>query len=188
VDLVLFGIQGSGKGTQAKRLAQEYGYHIFETGAALREIAMDDSDLGRSVKSTIDAGDHVSADLVIDVLRTFVQSSQNEIRLIFDGIPRNLDQMKPFDDVIQKAGRSIQCIEFHVNQEAAIQRILKRSEMENRVDDASEVSIRRRMQLFHEKTRPVIDAYRMRNIMIDIDSDGSIDDVYEKLKKACILP
>ena len=86
MDLVFFGIQGSGKGTQARKLAEGFGYKLFETGAALREIAKTDSDLGRTVKSTIDAGHHLSADIVMDVLRTAVLAHRKETQMIFDGM------------------------------------------------------------------------------------------------------
>lgn len=184
MDLVFFGIQGSGKGTQAKKLAEEFGYELFETGAALREIAKTDSDLGRTVKSTIDAGHHVSADIVIDVLRSAVQACRKETRMIFDGIPRNIDQMGPFEAVLKEAGRDFRCIELTVDQENAVQRILKRAASEGRKDDASEEPIRCRMQLFHEKTRPVIDRYHARGLVHDIDGEGGVEEVYERLKEA----
>lgn len=188
MDLVFFGIQGSGKGTQARKLAEEFGYELFETGAALREIAKTDSDLGRTVKSTIDAGHHVSADIVMDVLRHAVQACRKETQMIFDGIPRNTDQMVPFEAVLKEAGRDFRCIELHVDEEQAVQRILKRAASEGRTDDSSEESIRRRMQLFHEKTRPVIEVYRARGLVQDIVGEGEVEEVYSRLKKMIVQP
>jgi adenylate kinase len=182
MDIVLFGIQGSGKGTQAKKIAAEFGYELFETGAALRKIATQDTELGRSVKKTIDAGHHVSAETVIAVLRAAVETAEGK-SMLFDGIPRNTDQMGPFDAVLRESGREFRCIEIHVDEEAAVQRILKRASLEGRADDASEESIRRRMQLFHEKTEPVIEAYRTRGIVTDIDGEGTVEEVYARLKK-----
>jgi len=184
MDLVFFGIQGSGKGTQARKLAEGFGYKLFETGAALREIAKTDSDLGRTVKSTIDAGHHLSADIVMDVLRTAVLEHRKETQMIFDGIPRNVDQMVPFEAVLQEAGREFRCIELHMDEEAAVKRLLKRAETEGRVDDASEEPIRRRMQLFHDKTQPIIEMYRKRGLVTDIDGEGEAEEVYERLKGA----
>ncbi|MBI3336614.1 nucleoside monophosphate kinase [Candidatus Peregrinibacteria bacterium] len=184
MDLVLFGIQGSGKGTQARKLAEEFGYELFETGAALREIAKTDSDLGRTVKSTIEAGHHVSADIVMDVLRTAVLAQRKETQMIFDGVPRNTDQMVPFEAVLKEAGRDFRCIELHVDEGGAVQRILKRAASEGRKDDASEEPIRLRMQLFHDKTQPVIDAFRERGLVTDIDGEGEVWEVYERLKEA----
>jgi adenylate kinase len=184
MDLVLFGIQGSGKGTQARKLAEEFGYILFETGGALRAIAATDSDLGRQVKEIIDGGNHVSPEIVMDVVKAAVKRCPKDKPIIFDGIPRNMDQMGPFDQVLGGAGRECTCIEMHVDEEAAVQRILKRAIIEGRADDASEESIRRRMQLFHEKTEPVIEAYRAKGIVVDIDGEGEVEKVYKRLKKA----
>lgn len=184
MNLVFFGIQGSGKGTQARKLAEECGYELFETGAALREIANEDSDFGKKVKITIDAGRHVSADIVMEVLRNAVQSCRKDTSMIFDGVPRNMDQMSPFEDVLKEAGRVFRCVELHVDEEAALKRLLERAKIEGRADDTSEEPIRRRMRLFHEKTQPVIDMYRARGLMTDVDGEGGIEEVYERLKEA----
>ncbi len=184
MDIVLFGIQGSGKGTQARKLAEEFGYILFETGGALRAIAATDSDLGRQVKGIINSGHHVSPEIVMDVVKAAVKGCPKDRPIIFDGIPRNMDQMEPFDKVLREAGREFRCIEILVDEEAAVKRILKRAEIEGRADDASEESIRRRMQLFHEKTEPVIEVYRSRGIVSDVKGEGDVEKVYKRLKKA----
>lgn len=184
MDLVLFGIQGSGKGTQAKKLAAEFGYVLFETGGALRAIAAEETDLGRQVKEIIDAGHHVSAEIVMAVLQAAVEACPADTSMIFDGIPRNLDQMGPFDQVLAQAGRTFRCIELHVDEEAAVQRILGRAKIENRVDDVSEESIRTRMALFHEKTEPVIEAYRAQGLVTDVDGEGDVEEVYLRMRAA----
>jgi adenylate kinase len=184
MDIVLFGIQGSGKGTQARKLAEEFGYILFETGGALRAIAATNSDLGRQVKAIIDAGHHVSPEIVMDVVNAAVKGCPKEKPIIFDGIPRNMDQMGPFDLVLKRAGREFRCIEIHVDEEAAVQRILKRATIEGRADDASEEKIRLRMKLFHEKTEPVIAAYRAQRMVVDVDGEGEVEDVYARLKEA----
>lgn len=184
MDLVVFGIQGSGKGTQAKKLAEEFGYALFETGAALRKMASEDTELGRSVKRTIDAGHHVSSDTVMDVLRAALASCPKGTPMIFDGIPRNLEQMTLFDAVLEEHQRTFRCLVLTVDEERALQRILKRAETENRADDASEEAIRRRMALFHEKTEPVISAYRARGWVADVDGEGTVEEVYARVKAA----
>ena len=184
MDIVLFGIQGSGKGTQARMLAAEFGYILFETGGALRAIAATDTELGRQVKSIINSGHHVSPEIVMDVVKAAVKGCPKDRPIIFDGIPRNMDQMEPFDKVVKEAGRDFRCVEIIVDEEAAVQRILKRADIEGRADDASEESIRRRMQLFHEKTEPVIEAYRSRGIVVDVKGEGDVEKVYKRLKKA----
>ena len=92
-------------------------------------------------------------------------------------------QMEPFDKVLKEAGRDFRCIEILVDEEAAVKRILKRADIEGRADDASEESIRRRMQLFHEKTEPVIEMYRSRGIVSDINGEGDVEKVYARLRR-----
>jgi adenylate kinase len=120
----------------------------------------------------------------MDVVKAAVKGCPKDRPIIFDGIPRNMDQMEPFDKVLETAGREFRCIEILVDEEAAVQRILKRADIEGRADDASEESIRRRMQLFHEKTEPVIEVYRSRGIVVDVKGEGDVEKVYKRLKKA----
>ncbi|TSC80677.1 MAG: adenylate kinase [Candidatus Peregrinibacteria bacterium Gr01-1014_25] len=184
MDILLFGIQGSGKGTQARKLAAERGYRIFEAGAELRRIAASDTDLGRSVKATIDAGHHVSQEIIMEVVERFLSALPPDAAVLFDGIPRNLGQQEAFDALMARLSRTFRCLELRVDEEAAIKRILGRAALEGRNDDANEESIRRRIGLFHEKTQPVIDIYRARDMVVDIDGDGTVGDVYGRLQQA----
>lgn len=184
MDIVLFGIQGSGKGTQAKKLCAGFEYNLFEAGGELRTIAASGSELGNTVKSYIDAGEHVPADVILQVVRTAVGSRKPGQQIIFDGIPRNEDQKEEFDRIMQDAGRTFRCILLTVDEERAVQRILKRASIEGRADDASEESIRRRMQLFHEKTEPVIEEYRSEGKMTDVDGDGDVEEVFQRFLRA----
>ncbi|MBI5156057.1 adenylate kinase [Candidatus Peregrinibacteria bacterium] len=184
MDLVLFGIQGSGKGTQAKLLAKEFGYHIFETGAELRKIAASGTELGNSVKSYIDAGNLAPHEIVMEVVREAVAAIPPDQKILFDGIPRDLVQMADFDRVITEAGRSFRCLQIVADAELCIQRILSRAQKEGRADDQQETSIRRRMQLFTDKTVPVIETYRAQGKMIDVDGEGTVEEVYGRVKNA----
>ena len=182
MDLVLFGIQGSGKGTQAKRLAQEFGYDIFEAGGELRKMVASGSQLGQIVKSYIDVGKLVPHEIIIAVVKESIAQRDQDQKILFDGIPRDLDQMKDFDAIMAEAGREFSCIQITLDRDEAVARILSRAEKEGRADDADRDAIDRRMNLFAEKTLPVIEAYRARGIMNDVAGDGTVDDVYERLK------
>ena len=107
MDLVLFGIQGSGKGTQAKRLATEKGYEIFEAGGALRKISASGTSLGEKVKSFIDVGKLVPHEIIMDVLKEAIASQPKDQKILFDGVPRDLDQMRDFILIMEKLGRDI---------------------------------------------------------------------------------
>ncbi len=181
MDLLLFGIQGSGKGTQAKRLAAEHGYHIFEAGGELRRIAATDTELGHKVTSYIDHGHLVPFEIIMEVVRTAVSAHPLTEPLLFDGIPRDMDQKKAFDEMMQELGRDFRCIELKVDEEQALERVQQRAAEQGRADDANPEFIRRRMGLFHEKTEPVINEYRSAGKVTDVNGDGSMDEVFERI-------
>lgn len=187
MDLVLFGIQGSGKGTQAKLLAAEFGFDIFETGGELRKIAASGTELGNTVKSFIDRGELAPLNIVMQVVKEAIQRRQPAQKILFDGIPRDLSQMTEFDQILSEVGRTVQCIELHVNEEESIKRIAGRAQIEGRADDANEEFIRRRINLFHERTKPVIEHYRQMGNMIDIDGDAPVEEVFERIKNTLSL-
>lgn len=186
MDIVLFGIQGSGKGTQARKLAEEFGYSIFEAGGELRSIAASSTELGKIVRSYVNEGNLVPHEIIMRVVYEAVLARAKDQRILFDGVPRDLDQMRDFDRIMRDAKRSFRCIHLQVNEEEAFQRLLRRSGMEKRTDDASTEKIRRRMDIFGEKTLPVIGAYRQRGNMISVDGDGTIDEVYGRLRDAVL--
>jgi adenylate kinase family enzyme len=121
MDLVLFGIQGSGKGTQAKRLAAEFGFDIFEAGGELRKIAASGSELGNTVKSYIDQGHLVPHEIIMQVVKEAIAARPKATKILFDGIPRDTDQMRDFDAIMKDAGRDFRCTEILLDKEQALQ-------------------------------------------------------------------
>lgn len=183
MDLVLFGIQGSGKGTQARRIATEFGYDIFETGAELRRIIASGSTLGKTAAYSMDKGNLVPLPLVMHVAKTAILAKPRPKKILFDGIPRDKEQMQAFDAMMAEVGRPFRCLHILLSEEEALQRILGRAKVEGRRDDADEASIRRRMEIFRAKTLPVIDEYRQQGKLEDIDGGGTVGEVYERVKK-----
>jgi adenylate kinase len=181
MDLVLFGVQGSGKGTQAKRIASEFGYSIFEAGGELRAIAASGSELGETVQSYMSAGNLVPHEIIMQVVKEAIAARPADQKILFDGIPRDSAQQQDFDAILQEAGRDFCCVQILLSEEEAIERILGRAEKEGRKDDSDETVIRKRISTFTEKTVPVIEDYRARGLMTDIDGKGTPDEVYERL-------
>lgn len=193
MDLVLFGIQGSGKGTQAKRLCAEFGFDLFEAGGELRKIAAlahhspegeggSGSELGKTVKSYIDVGKLVPHEIIMQVVKEAILKRPESQKLLFDGIPRDLDQMRDFDQVMREVGRKFRCIEITLSEKEGVERILGRAKIEGRTDDANEEIIRRRMATFREKTRPVIEHYRAAGTLTEVDGRGTVEEVYAALR------
>lgn len=184
MDLVLFGIQGSGKGTQAKRLAQEFGYDIFEAGGELRKIAASGSPLGETVKSYIDAGNLVPHEIIMQVVQEATMKRAKDQKILFDGIPRDGKQKKDFDRIMREVSRDFRCIHVLLSPEEGMKRIFGRAKTEGRADDANEEIIRRRMQTFTEKTLPVIREYEREGKVMEVDGGKSVDEVYEEMRRA----
>jgi adenylate kinase len=184
MDIVVFGIQGSGKGTQAKKLAADGNFDIFEAGGELRKIAASGSDLGNTVKSYIDIGKLVPFEIIMRVVSAAVASRPKDQKILFDGIPRDGDQQKEFDAIMKKQGRNFRAIHLKLDPEEGVRRILGRAKIEGRADDADEHIIRRRMATFMEKTLPVIAAYTAQGMMTEIDGMKSVEEVYAEMKSA----
>ncbi|NLG07412.1 adenylate kinase [Candidatus Peribacteria bacterium] len=181
MDLVLFGIQGSGKGTQAQRLCRELGYYLFEAGGELRAIAASGTELGETVKSYIDVGKLVPFAIIMQVVREAIVAQPPDQRILFDGIPRDEDQMRAFDAIMQDVGRAFRCIQILLDEAEAVQRILGRAAEQGRADDADETIIRKRMDTFRSKTLPVIQAYAQQGKLSEVDGSGGMDEVYERI-------
>jgi adenylate kinase len=184
MDLVFFGIQGSGKGTQAKKLAAEFGYDIFEAGGELRKIAAIRSPLGATVKSFIDIGKLVPHEIIMQVVKEAIAARPKTAKILFDGIPRDENQMRDFDGIMRDAKREFRCIEFTLSQEEATNRILGRAKAEGRADDADLEIIKRRMDTFLTKTRPVIERYDAAKKLARISAEGTVEEIYTELRKA----
>lgn len=197
MDLVFFGIQGSGKGTQAKRLAAEFGYDIFEAGGELRKIAAlahrspdgeggSGFELGKTVKSFINQGHLVPHEIIMQVVKEAVGARPKSTKILFDGIPRDDAQMSDFNAIMTSAGRDFLCIHFLLDADAATTRILGRAKAEGRADDANTEIITRRMNTFREKTMPVIEQYKKAGKVKEISAEGSVDAIYRELKRIVI--
>lgn len=184
MDLILFGIQGTGKGTQAKKLIAKYGFHHFEAGGELRKIIASGSDLGKEVSTYVDQGHLVPHVIIMRVMEEALTNIPLEQPILFDGIPRDADQKRDFDELIERSGRTFRGIELTVNEEEAIQRILQRGKEQGRKDDQDETFIRRRMAWSKEKTKPVIEEYRRQGIVETVDGEGTVDEVFERVSAA----
>lgn len=183
MDLVFFGIQGSGKGTQAKKLAAQFGYDIFEAGGELRKIAASGSELGTTVKSFIDDGHLVPHEIIMQVVKEAIAQRPKTTKILFDGIPRDEAQMRDFDAIMKSAGRDFLGIHFLLPIDEAKNRILGRAKAEGRADDANLHIIERRMKTFREKTMPVIEMYKKAGKIAEVSAEGSVEEIYEDLQK-----
>jgi adenylate kinase len=187
MDIVFFGIQGSGKGTQAKKLAAAHGFDIFEAGGELRKIAASGSELGHTVKSYIDEGHLVPLEIIMLVVKEAIMKRPKDQKILFDGIPRDMFQMEEFNKVMNEVGREFHCVHFLLSKEVGMERVLGRGKIEGRVDDANVDVIMKRMNTFFEKTIPVIEEYKKQGKVTEVDASGSVEEIFGKVERVAVV-
>ncbi|HHT76192.1 MAG TPA: adenylate kinase [Methanomassiliicoccaceae archaeon] len=202
--IVLLGAPGSGKGTQAKRLCEEFDLTLISTGDLLRQAVRDNTPLGAEAKRYMDAGKLVPDELVIGLIKEKVEGLEGGFLL--DGFPRNLEQARMLDGITNVD----MAVELDVDEEMIVDRIVKRrscrqcgevyhlaarppktadvcdqcgGELYQRTDD-SEETVRERLKVYHERTQPLVDFYKERGILIKVDGRGGIDEVYHRIADA----
>jgi adenylate kinase len=169
--ILILGPQGSGKGTQAKRIAEGYGMAHVATGDILRAAMADGTDLGRRVKPIYDRGDLVPDDLMIDLIR---ERLEREEGFVLDGFPRTVPQAEALDSMLAQIGKPLDLVLLlQVGDDVATERLLRRAAEEGRVDDTPEV-VRNRLHLYHQQTEPVVERYRAEGTLVPIDGDQTV--------------
>lgn len=196
MDLIFFGMQGAGKGTLGKAVAQKYNMQLFETGAELRRLSAEDSELGRKVKSIIDAGHLVDNEVVMEIVENFVQHLQPGTSVLFDGIPRKVEQANSLNALLDKNGREYKAVLINISRQTALKRLTTRricsvcktvypadykeekcecgGDLITRQDD-NPTSIETRLKAFEDETLPAIDLYKDK--LVTIDGEPKIDEV-----------
>ena len=186
LNILLLGPQGSGKGTQAKRLASTYGLAHIATGDMIREMKELPTDAGRELKEVYDRGDLVSDDLMIRLIRDRLDRGDTLPGFVLDGFPRTMAQAEALDELLQELGRALDVVfELQVpDREQLLQRMLKRAAEESRSDDTPE-AIERRLAVYERETAPLIEWYRTtRGNVVGIHGDRTVDEVFHELTEA----
>ena len=184
MNVLLLGPQGSGKGTQAKRIADEYGVPHIATGDMLRAAIDADTPLGRQLKPILDNGRLVSDDLMIQLIRNRLEEADAAEGFVLDGFPRTWAQAQALDRMLREIGRDMDVVfELRNSDDVSTQRLLKRAEEENRADDTPEV-IAERLSTYHRETEPLVEHYRTSGNVVGIHADRSINEVFAEIQEA----
>jgi adenylate kinase len=179
--MILMGPPGAGKGTQAKYLADRFGIPAISTGDIFRANVSQGTELGLEAKRYMDAGEYVPDEVTNRMVRNRIDEDDAKPGFLLDGYPRTLAQVTELDGMIGFTGHELDAVVvLTVNQEELIQRLLQRALTEGRADDTEDV-IRRRQEVYAEQTEPLIDVYRERGILIEVDGLGEIDEVTERV-------
>jgi adenylate kinase len=179
--LLIVGPQGSGKGTQGVRIAEEFGIPVVSTGDVFRANIKDGTPLGQQVKEIVDGGDLVPDELTSEIVRDRLSQDDTANGFLLDGYPRNAVQVRHLEDFLSARGESLDAIiELAVPREESLERIRLRAAEQGRSDD-TDAAIRHRLDIYERETAPILAAYGDRGIVDTIDGVGSLDDITTRI-------
>ena len=208
MNIILFGPPGAGKGTQTNNLVKDYNLFKISSGDLLRSEIKNNTLLGNKIKSIIDKGLFVSDDTINDLIKKVLSDKKFNTRLIFDGYPRSLNQANELDLLLKKSNQKLTCVlSLKVDKESVIKRILGRQIcskcglifnlyynpstknnhdcdpkfLQKRSDD-SETIINSRFETYIEKTLPILNFYKDKNLLREINGMGKIEQIYEEIR------
>ena len=179
--LLIMGPPGAGKGTQAKYVAEHFGIPAISTGDIFRSNVSQGTELGLEAKRYMDAGEYVPDEITNRMVRNRIDEADADPGFLLDGYPRTLAQVEELDGMVAFTGHSLDAVVvLTVDPEELVQRLLRRAQEEGRADDTEEV-IRRRQELYAEQTEPLIEVYRDRGILVELDGMGEVDEVTQRI-------
>jgi adenylate kinase len=184
VNLLVLGPQGSGKGTQAKRISDAHGIPHVSTGDMFRAAIEAGTPLGQQVAPILASGELVPDELTIALIRARLEESDARDGFVLDGFPRNVEQADALDGMLSGIDRGIDhVLFFDLSDEIAAERMRGRAAAEGRTDDAPEV-IARRLAIYHEQTEPVVERYRRSGVLATLRAERSVDEVFAEIEEA----
>ena len=176
--LLLIGAPGAGKGTQAGRLAQRYGIAHISSGDLLRQHVQKQTALGRKIKSYLDRGDLVPDSMVLDMLRKPVVAAVESGGYVLDGFPRTVEQAQASFPTAQALGVAVQAaVHLDVPRAELVRRLLARG----RGQDDTQAVIERRLQVYLDRTVPLLEYYAGREWMFTVDGSQPPDAVHQAI-------
>ena len=182
MNILLLGPQGSGKGTQAKRIAAEYEIPHIASGDMLRAAIAARTPLGRRVQPIVDAGRLVPDELMIALIQERLALDDAQSGFVLDGFPRTMAQAVALDEMLAEIGRDLTVVfELQIEDALCIERLLKRAAEEGRADDTPQ-AISRRLDAYHRETEPLVAHYRAAGKLVGIHAERSINEVFAEIQ------
>lgn len=182
--LLIVGPPGAGKGTQAKRIGETFGIPDVSTGDIFRFHIKNGTELGLRVKAIVDAGDYVPDSLTNEIVTARLEEEDAANGFLLDGYPRTIDQVHYLDALLAKKGQPLEAvIRLVADQEEIIARLSKRALEQGRADDTEE-AIRHRQEVYARETAPLVEVFRERGLLIDVDGLGDVDEVGDRISAA----
>ena len=175
--LLIMGPPGAGKGTQAGLIAEHYNIPAISTGDIFRAMKTAETPLADQLRAIMDSGGYVNDELTNAIVATRLAEADCENGFLMDGYPRTVAQVGALDKELASHGRQLDgVISLVADVEEIVARLLKRAQIEGRSDD-NEDTIRVRLQVYAEQTAPLLEIYRARGILVEVDGLGPIDEV-----------
>jgi adenylate kinase len=179
--LLIMGPPGAGKGTQAKCIAEHYEIPAISTGDIFRAMKTADTPLARQVRAIMESGGYVSDEITNEIVKDRLAQPDCQEGFLLDGYPRTLQQVRTLDDYLAETGRPLDAvISLLADTEEVVARLLRRAAIDGRSDD-NEETIRVRLQVYAEQTEPLLDVYRSRGLLVEVNGLGEIDEVSERV-------
>ena len=184
LNIIIFGAPGSGKGTQSTLIKEKYNLLHLSTGELLREEIAADTELGRVADSYISKGQLVPDEMIVEILDKAIEEKEkrgNNNGIILDGFPRTVAQAEALEKLIKKHNKDITVLlDLAVNEDELIERLVNRGKTSGRSDDNPD-TIKKRLEVYHEKTKPVNDYYKNQNKYTVIDGSGSVHNIFDRI-------
>lgn len=179
--LIIMGPPGAGKGTQAKFIADHFKIPAISTGDIFRANVSEGTPLGVEAKRYMDAGEYVPDEVTNRMVRNRIDEPDAATGFLLDGYPRTVAQVEELDGMIEFTGHHLDAVVcLTVDQEEIVSRLLQRAQVEGRADDTEDV-IRRRQEVYLKETEPLIETYKQRGIVHEIDGMGEVDEVTARI-------
>lgn len=179
--LLIMGPPGAGKGTQAMRIAEHYGIPAISTGDIFRAMKNADTPLARQVRAIMESGGYVSDEITNEIVEDRLARPDCQVGFLLDGYPRTLQQVRTLDDYLAETRRPLDAvISLLADTDEVVVRLLRRAAIDGRIDD-NEETIRVRLQVYAEQTEPLLDLYRSRGLLVEVDGLGEVDEVSERV-------
>jgi len=184
MQLVIMGPPGAGKGTQATLIAEHYGIPAISTGDMFRAMKTADTPLARQVREIMESGGYVSDDITNAIVADRLAHEDCKRGFLLDGYPRTLQQVQTLDDYLAESQRPLNAvISLVADVEEVVARLLRRAVIDGRSDD-NEETIRVRLQVYAEQTEPLLEVYRSRGLLVEVDGHGEVQEVSERIYAA----